>query len=155
MYHDAVRRRARHAVVMHPNKTGDSVNRISAFAIATFVAVGAACSNTAKGVSKDAENAGEKAAAATEKAADATANAAADAGSSMGAAMETADVKSALMADTRVDAGGINVDTNKDTKTVTLNGTVPSADQKKLAEEVAKSKAPEYRVINNLSVKAK
>lgn len=155
MYHDAVRRRARHAVVMHPNKTGDSVNRISAFAIATFVAVGAACSNTAKGVSKDAENAGEKAAAATDKAADATANAAADAGSSMGAAMETADVKSALMADTRVDAGGINVDTNKDTKTVTLNGTVPSADQKKLAEEVAKSKAPEYRVINNLSVKAK
>ncbi len=131
------------------------MSRITTVAVATMLVFATACSNTAKGVQKDAENAGEKAAAATDKAADATASTAENAGASMGAAMETADVKTALMADTRVDASGINVDTSKDRKTVTLNGTVPTAAQKVLAEEVAKAKAPEYKVVNNLTVKAK
>ncbi len=131
------------------------MNRINTFAVATILTIATACSNTAKGVEKDAEKAGDQAAAATEKAADATASGAANATATVGAAMETADVKTALMADTRVDAGGINVDTNKDTKTVTLNGTVPTDAQKKLAEEVAKAKAPEFTVVNNLTIKAK
>ncbi len=122
-------------------------------ALAAVIALASACSNTAKGVEKDADNAGEKVAAATDKAADATADAAGSAGSSMGAAMETADVKSALIADTRISAGNINVDTNKDTKTVTLNGSVPTAEQKKLAEDVAKAKAPDHKVVNNLTIK--
>jgi osmotically-inducible protein OsmY len=71
----------------------------------------------------------------------------------MGAAMETADVKTALLADTRVHATDINVDTNKDAKTVTLNGTVPSEAERTLAGEVATSKAPEYKVINKLTIK--
>lgn len=122
-------------------------------ALAAVIALASACSNTAKGVEKDADNAGDKVAAATDKAADATADAAGSAGSSMGAAMETADVKSALIADTRISAGNINVDTNKDTKTVTLNGSVPTAEQKKLAEDVAKAKAPDHKVVNNLTIK--
>ena len=131
------------------------MNRINALALATVVSVAAACSNTAKGVGKDAENAGDKAAEMARTASDSTASAAAAVGSSMGAAMETADVKTALMADTRVDAGDINVDTNKDTKTVTLNGTVPTAAQKKLAGEVAASKAPGHAIVNNLTIKPK
>lgn len=131
------------------------MKRINVLGVAAILAFATACSNTAKGVQKDAETAGDKVAATTEKAAGATENAAAGASSTVGAAMETADVKTALMADTRVDASGINVDTNKDTRTVTLNGTVPTAAMKQLAEEVAKSKAPEYKVVNSLTVKAK
>ena len=121
--------------------------------MATLLVAATACSNTAKGVEKDAEKAGDQAAAATEKAADATASGAANATATVGAAMETADVKTALMADTRVDAGDINVDTNKDTKTVTLNGSVKSEAQKSRAEAIAKEKAPGYTVVNNLMVK--
>lgn len=130
------------------------MNRINGFAAAALLAVATACSNTAKGVEKDADKAGDKMAAATDRAADATANGAQNAGSSMSGAMETADVKTALLADTRVSAGNINVDTNNDAKTVTLKGTVPTVDQKRIAEEIAKAKAPEYRVINDLTVKA-
>lgn len=130
------------------------MNRINTLAPATVVAVAAACSNTAKGVGQDAENAGDKATEMARTASDSTASAAA-AGSSIGAAMETADVKTALIANTRVDAGDINVDTNKETKTVTLNGTTKTEAQKKLAGEVAASKAPGHAIVNNLTIEPK
>lgn len=110
--------------------------------LVTLVAFAAACGNTADGVAKDAENAADK-----------TAEATAGAGAATGAALETADVKTALMADTRVDASNINVDTNKDAKTVTLNGTVPTDAQKTIAGEIATAKAAGYTVTNNLTVK--
>lgn len=118
-----------------------------------LLAVAAACSNTAKGAQEDAEKAGDQAAAVTDKAADATASAAQDAKATMGAAMETVDVKAAMLADTRLKAIGINVETNKETQTMTLNGTVPSDSDRVLAVEIAKSKAPDYRVVNNLTIK--
>lgn len=68
------------------------------------------------------------------------------------AAVETMDVKTALMADTRVDAGDINVDTDHTSKTVTLKGRVPTAEQKAIAEQVAKDKAAGYQVRNELMV---
>ena len=129
------------------------MNRITAFTTAALLVVATACSNTARGVEKDAENAGDKMSEATERAAEATESGAQNAGSSMGAAMETADVKTALMADTRISAGDINVDTNNDARTVTLKGTVPTADQRRIAEEIAKAKAPEYKIVNDLTVK--
>jgi osmotically-inducible protein OsmY len=131
------------------------MKRFEIAAMAAVLTFATACGNTAKGVEKDADNMGDKVAETTDRAANATANAAEGAGSSMGAAMETADVKAALIADTRVEADDINVDTNKDTKTVTLNGTVPSASQKQMAEDIAKAKAPEYKVVNSLTIKAK
>lgn len=70
------------------------------------------------------------------------------------AAMETMDVKAALMRDTRVDAGDINVDTNHETKTVVLKGRVPSAEQKTLAGDIAIAQAKGYRVQNDLIVGA-
>jgi osmotically-inducible protein OsmY len=108
---------------------------------AVLVAV-SACSNTADGVKKDADSLGDK-----------TAAAATDAGNAMGAATQTADIKTALMADSTVDASGINVDTNGDTKTVTLNGTVANETQKMRAEAIAKEKAPGYTVVNNLTIR--
>lgn len=89
-----------------------------------------ACANTVRGVKQDTEKVAEKTVAAT----------------------NTVDVKSALIADGRVDASGINVDTNSSTKTVVLKGTVPSAEQKTTAEAIAQDNAEGYRIVNQLTV---
>ena len=119
----------------------------------------AACSNTAAGAKKDAEINKDKAAVATEEAkdkADATAEKAAaesrDAGAAVKAAVETIDVKSALMADRTVDASHINVDTFHETKTVVLRGSVKSATQRDEAARIAAAEAPSYRIDNQLTV---
>jgi osmotically-inducible protein OsmY len=110
---------------------------------AVFMAVAAACGNTAEGVKKDADNLAAK-----------TAEATSDVAAAVDAAVETADVKKSLIADSRIDASGIDVDTNKDTKTLTLKGTVPTEAQKTLAAEIATAHAPGYTIVNNLTIKA-
>jgi BON domain-containing protein len=90
------------------------------------------CANTVKGAEKDTEKAVERTAAAT----------------------QTVDVKSALIADGRVDASNINVDTSASTKTVVLKGSVPTAQQKTIAEQIAKDKAEGYTITNQLTVAA-
>ena len=123
----------------------------------------AACSNTAAGVEKDAEQNADKAAAATadarEDAAEAsrdvssaTRDAASNTGGAVGAAIETMDVKSALMADRTVDASHINVDTFHETKTVVLKGSVKTATQRDEAARIAAVEAPGYRVDNQLTI---
>ena len=130
----------------------------------------AACSNTAAGVEKDAEQNADKAAAAaaetkaeakeavrdvsaaTKEAAEATKDAAKDAGNAVAAAVETIDVKSALMADRTVDASHINVDTFHETKTVVLKGSVKTAAQRAEAARIAAAEAPSYRIDNQLTI---
>ncbi len=129
------------------------MKRINTLGVAAILALATACSNTAKGVEKDAENAGEKVEASTERAADGTANATASAGNSMASGMNTVDVKSALLADTRISAVGINVESDDATKTLTLTGFVKNEGDKRIAEEIAKAKAPEYKVVNQLTIK--
>lgn len=113
---------------------------------------------------RDARQAGERAADAAREAGGAMAEAGREAGSAAaeagreatraaGAAMETIDVKTALMRDSRVDAGEINVDTDHETKTVILKGSVASAAQKTIAEEIARAQAVGYRIDNRLSVR--
>ena len=62
-------------------------------------------------------------------------------------------IKTALIDADNLDANDIDVDTNASTKTVTLRGQVPTASQKAAAERIAKEKAPDYRVVNNIAVK--
>jgi osmotically-inducible protein OsmY len=130
----------------------------------------AACSNTAAGAKKDAEEnaaktaaaadkaedkaqaAGEKAAAEGKEAAAETKDAARDASGALKAAVETIDVKSALMADRTVDASHINVDTFHETKTVVLKGSVKTATQRDEAARIAAAEAPGYRIDNQLTV---
>ena len=123
----------------------------------------AACSNTAAGVKKDADINADKAAAAADKAEDKaepaareavsdTKEAAREAGSATAAAIETVDVKSALMADRTVDASHINVDTFHETKTVVLKGSVKSATQRDEAARIAAAEATGYRIDNQLTV---
>jgi osmotically-inducible protein OsmY len=90
----------------------------------------AACANTVQGAKKDTEKAVEKTA----------------------AGANTVDVKSALIADGRVDASNINVDTSASTKTVVLKGSVPTAQQKTTAEAIARDKAEGYTINNQLTV---
>jgi len=111
--------------------------------------VSAACSDRAEDrASEAARDAGRVASDTARAGSDAVANA----GRAADAAVETMDVKAALMADSRVEAGGINVDTDHQTKTVTLKGHVPSEAQKQLAEQIAIEKAVGYRVTNQLMV---
>jgi len=112
----------------------------------------AACSNTAAGVEKDAERNADKAAAATRDASAATRDAAANTGGAVAAAVETIDVKSALMADRTVDASHINVDTFHETKTVVLKGSVKTATQRDEAARIAAAEATGYRIDNQLTV---
>lgn len=130
----------------------------------------AACSNTAAGAKKDADvnadkaataadkaedkadRAGEKAAAEGREAGAATKEAARDASGAVKAAVETIDVKSALMADRTVDASHINVDTFHETKTVVLKGSVKSATQRDEAARIAAAEASGYRIDNQLTV---
>ena len=73
-------------------------------------------------------------------------------GSEVGARKQTVDVKAALMVDRSIDASHIDVDTDADTRTVTLKGTVPTAAQKAAAEKLAREKAEGYKVRNLLTV---
>lgn len=107
-------------------------NTSSVCALIVVAALSGACANTVRGVKQDTEKVAEKTAAAT----------------------NTVDVKSALIADGRVDASNINVDTNSQTKTVVLKGTVPTAQQKTTAEAIARDKAEGYTINNQLTVAA-
>lgn len=93
---------------------------ITKLLITAVVCLGvSACANTMRGVKQDTERATEKTA----------------------AGLETADVKSALIADGRVDATNLNVDTIASTKTVVLKGSVPTAEQKTTAETITREHA--------------
>lgn len=105
--------------------------RFATVFVAMAALAGAACANTARGVAKDTERNVEKST----------------------AAVETADVKSALIADGRVDASDINVDTIAESKTVVLKGSVPTAEQKETAEAIARDQAKGYKVSNQLTVR--
>jgi osmotically-inducible protein OsmY len=139
-----------------------SKNGFLAIALMSGLAL-AGCSNTAAGAKKDAEINADKASSAADKAADEakpkadaaaadTKDAARDATGAVKAAVETIDVKSALMADRTVDASHINVDTFHETKTVVLKGSVKTATQRDEAARIAAAEAPGYRIDNQLTV---
>jgi len=100
---------------------------------AAIVVASVACGNTMRGVKTDTEGIAEKTA----------------------AGVETMDVKAALIADGRVDAGNINVDTIASSKTVVLKGTVPTAEQRTMAETIARDQAKGYTITNELTVAPK
>jgi hyperosmotically inducible periplasmic protein len=136
---------------------------LGAVAVAALAALPFGCRNTAEGVKKDArentEEAKEESREAAKEAKEAgrelgaeARQAGREAGAEVQAAKQTMDVKLALMTDSSIDASKINVDTDDETKTVTLKGTVPSAAQKAAAERVAKANAEGYKIRNMLTV---
>ena len=124
-----------------------------AVAIAAMAAgCGAQADRTASNTAREGANAAGRATDAVKDAGSAVGDAVLDGGRAADAAVETMDVKTALIADSRIDSGGINVDTDHVTKTVTLKGHVPNAAQRTFAEEVAVKKAVGYRVDNELTI---
>ena len=149
--------------------------------VVTAMALAPACRNTAEGVKEDSQQNAEKArqegekvkeesqdtahkigekakevggevAEAAKDVGEKTKEVAKEVGSEVGAKTQTVDVKAALMVDKSIDASHIDVDTDADTKTVTLKGTVPTNAQKAAAEKVAREKAEGYKVRNLLTV---
>ena len=88
-----------------------------------------------------------------ERAGDSASRAVKDAARASSGAVQTAEVKAALIADSRVDAAAIDVDTDESAKTVRLSGHVPSAAQKLTAGRIAHDKAEGYEVRNDLVVR--
>ena len=128
------------------------------------VSLFAACQNTARGVEQDTERntaeakqEGQDYGDAAERAGDRVAGEAREATRSVGgaldAAAQTMQIKTALIDADDLDAAAINVDTSADTMTVTLKGHVRTAAQKAAAERIAKEKAPNYTVVNQLEVR--
>ncbi len=133
--------------------------------------VAAACDNTARGVKQDAQQAEadtrDERAEATAKAREVgsdvahAARRAADAAAEAGE--ELAERASAATEDDRREGvahgrsvGGrdrIDVDTDYRTRTVTLNGYVPSETERDMAGVIAKARAEGYTVVNNLTVR--
>jgi osmotically-inducible protein OsmY len=140
------------------------------------VSLFAACQNTARGVEQDAERntaeaqreaqeanaeareeareAGQSMERAGDRAAQESREATQSVSGTLDAAAQTMQIKTALIDADNLDAGSIDVDTNGDTKTVTLKGHVPTSAQKTAAERIAKEKAPDYTVRNMLEVRA-
>lgn len=107
------------------------MNRTKFACIVFTLAIGAgACAQTAQGVVTDTKE-----------------NTAAVRG-----AVETLDVKTAIVADKTIDSGAIDVDTFQDKKVVVLRGSVPTEAQKAKAEQIARSHASGYKIENQLAV---
>ena len=106
-------------------------------------------------VSDQASKVGEKVGEAAKDAGQAIKEGAKEVASEVDAKKQTVDVKAALMADKSVDASHIDVDTDADTKTVTLKGSVPTQAQKVSADRIAREKAEGYRIVNQLTVSGK
>jgi osmotically-inducible protein OsmY len=132
-HYEPVRRtmRAADGAAMANCEGADMKAQITKLLVAVVVCLGvSACANTMRGVKQDTERATEKTA----------------------AGLETADVKSALIADGRVDATNINVDTIASTKTVVLKGSVPTVEQKATATTIAREHAKGYTITDQLTV---
>ena len=89
-----------------------------------------ACAQTARGVVEDTK----------------------DNSSAVRGAIETVDVKSAIIADKTIDSGAIDVDTYQEKKLVVLRGSVPTEAQKQKAGMIAKDNASSYTIDNQLAV---
>jgi len=100
--------------------------------------------------SREAGNAAERAG---DRVAQESRDATRSVGSTLDAAAQTMQIKTALIDADNLDANNIDVDTNGAAKTVTLRGHVATASQKAAAERIAKEKAPDYRIVNNLAIK--
>jgi predicted small secreted protein len=116
---------------------------------------GAAAERAGDRIANESREIGTSAERAGDRVANESREAASSVGATLDAAAQTMQIKTALIDADDLDAGAIDVDTNADNKTVVLRGHVPTAAQKAAAERIAKNKAPEYRIVNNIEVRAR
>jgi osmotically-inducible protein OsmY len=104
-------------------------------------------------IKEEAREAGNAAERAGDRVAQESKDATRSVGATLDAAAQTMQIKTALIDADNLDANDIDVDTDAATKTVTLKGHVPTESQKAAAARIAKEKAPDYRVVNNIAVR--
>ena len=114
--------------------------------------IGADAKDAGSTIGKEAKEVGKAVADGAKDVAVAVKDGAKEVASDVGAGKQTVDIKAALMAAKGIDASHIDVDTDANTKTVTLKGTVPTASQKTAAAELARDNAQGYRIRNLLTV---
>lgn len=102
---------------------------------------------------QEAREAGNAAERAGDRVANETKDATHSVGATLDAAAQTMQIKTAFIDADNLDANNIDVDTDGATKTVTLKGHVPTAGQKAAAARIAKEKAPDYTIVNNIVVR--
>jgi osmotically-inducible protein OsmY len=136
-------------------------------------AAGEAVEGAGREIKQETKEAAQETAVAADKAGDAIAQGASNAaeavgGAVKGAAKETQDagqvltitpkVKNALVSSKDIDASTIDVDTSGEKDTVVLKGSVRSAKEKQLAEQIAKKTLADnkssFKVVNQLTVGA-
>jgi osmotically-inducible protein OsmY len=130
--------------------------------LALTLTAGVACRNTADGAKRDAEQTADATATAREQAGElasdvqrTAAETAERASERVAAVAEGVDVKMALMADPSVDATRLNVNTDPRSRTIRLEGAVPTEAERDMAAIIAAGHAPGYRIENHLVVAAK
>ncbi len=111
-----------------------------------------AAGSAAQDAAEVTREAGATVANSAESAAEAVGEAVEQGGRAADAAVETMDVKTALLADRSVDASRIDVDTDHINKVVMLKGWVKTAAEKDAAGRIAAKEAEGYRVDNQLKV---
>jgi osmotically-inducible protein OsmY len=114
--------------------------------------IGADAKDAGSTIGQEAKEVGKAVADGAKDVAVAVKDGAKEVASDVGAGKQTVDIKAALMAAKGIDASHIDVDTDANTKTVTLKGTVPTASQKTEAAELARDNAQGYRIRNLLTV---
>jgi osmotically-inducible protein OsmY len=114
--------------------------------------IGAEANETGAKISEAAKEVGGKVSEGAKEVGDKVKSGAKEVASEAGAAKQTVDVKAHLLAAKNIDASRIDVETDSRSKTVTLTGQVPTAEQRSAAERLAHESAGGYKVRNLLSV---
>lgn len=109
--------------------------------------LGKAADKTGEAVATDAAVTGEAVGDAAENAAEAAENASKEAGRTADAAGDEFGIKNAILAADGIDASDLNVEVENNK--VILKGSVPTADQKKRAGDIAQGVAGKERQVDN------
>lgn len=139
-------------VVACSNQTERKVDQAQDSAAVAMDKSAEAAGSAAQDAAEVTREAGAAAANSAENTAEAVGEVVEQGGRAADAAVETMDVKTALLADHSVDASRIDVDTDPIMKVVVLKGWVMTAAEKDAAGRIAAKEADGYRVDNQLKV---
>jgi len=114
--------------------------------------IGAEAKETGSTIGQEAKKVGGAVADGAKDVASAVKEGAKEVAADVGAGKQTVDIKAALLAAKGIDSSHIEVDTDADTRTVTLKGTVPTAAQRTAAARLARDHAAGFGIRNLLTV---
>ena len=137
---------------LNADQAREGAQTAGADASGTARKIGSDAKETGSAIGQAAKEVGGTVADGAKEVASAVKDGAKEVAADVGAGKQTVDIKAALMAAKGIDASHIDVTTDASTKTVTLTGTVPTADQKTAAERLARDHAAGYGIRNRLTV---